>query len=70
MTMLGRLSLLSFDNIFRLIENYGDTKVEEPKSDPEAGRREMRDFLVTHDFNACQSEFGAYALMAMFPREM
>ena len=66
MTLLGQLSLLNFDNFFDLINTFGD----ETAPDAEAGRREMRDLLVTHDYNACGNEYGVYALMAMFPREM
>ncbi len=32
--------------------------------------RHLRDMVVTHDPAACNSKYGALALMAMFPRTM
>ena len=48
-------------------------KLEEPETpevDDQTRRETFCDVVMECDPSCCQSEFGAYALMAMFPREM
>ena len=58
------LFTVGFDAFFDKFESVGPPEV----SDEE--RRRIRGMVVTHDPAACNSEYGAYALMAMFPQQM
>lgn len=54
-------------NIDGFFDKFEDV---DPAKNSEEEKRRIREMVVTHDPSACSSEYGAFALMAHFPRKM